>query len=193
MSEHPDLGSALSSPIPSARHANVATGRLLDLQFWLMGRDVVHPAGNVLLRLGFVRDEAAGERLPARYIRSDHLGLVIVWRCGLYLPAGRTLMVRGHEPGSAAPSGLAGLYDTSAVFGALDNAQACSSQALADACLWLADYEGQVEDAVGTGHRRPGPGRRPSAAPPEACALTRAWTELASIHSARYAAERVRR
>jgi hypothetical protein len=57
-------------------------GRLLDVQFWLMGRDAEHPEGNLLPRLGFTRETPPEPRTgQTRYRRED----AILWPFGLWL------------------------------------------------------------------------------------------------------------
>ncbi len=67
-------------------------GPLLDLQFWLFGRDIVHPAGNRLLAQGFSLRRSPGRHDPCSAYEKSPLMLWafgLLWRGpdrALYLP-----------------------------------------------------------------------------------------------------------
>jgi hypothetical protein len=72
-----DLARRLDRKIPSGREES-ALVRLLDVQFWLMGRDVEHPGGNLLPRLGFTRQAMADRPWPSRYRRAEAGGYALL-------------------------------------------------------------------------------------------------------------------
>jgi len=159
-----------------------ALGPVLDVQFWLMGRDAEHPGGNLLPRLGFARQKAPDRPWPSRYRRAEPGGYVIVWQCGLLLQ-GRgpgCLLLRGRAPAAVPGGQLEGLYDLDGVAAAQRRGAACLPGALARACGWFARYEAAVSASAGIGHRVPRPGSAPLLAPAEPCSLERAWLELAA-------------
>ena len=65
---HPARGTDRSAPPGEGKSALV---RLPEVQFWLMGRDVEHPGGNLLLRLGFIRQTVPDRPWPSRYRRAE--------------------------------------------------------------------------------------------------------------------------
>lgn len=53
---------------------------LLDVQFWLMGRDVEHPGGNLLCRFGFTREPAPHHvGGPGRYTWTQGERVIVLW------------------------------------------------------------------------------------------------------------------
>ncbi|HYZ57742.1 MAG TPA: hypothetical protein VE733_30160 [Streptosporangiaceae bacterium] len=167
-----------STPAGSEQSAFV---RVLDVQFWLMGRDVEHPDGNLLLRLGFTRQTVPDRPWPSRYRRAEANGHVVIWQCGMFLqtPEHGCLLLRGMTPAAATDSQLDDLYDLAEVLAVLRRGGPCPPAALMRASHWFADYETAVAATAGAGHRVPRPGSRPALAPPEPCSLERAWRELA--------------
>jgi hypothetical protein len=161
----------------------VAFVRVLDVQFWLMGRDVEHPDGNLLARLGFTRQKVPDRPWPSRYRRAEADGYVVIWQCGMFLQAAEhaCLLLRGLPSATVTGSRLDDLYDVAEVRVVLDQGRPCPPAGLAQASLWLARYEEAVSAAVGVGHRVPRPGAEatPALAPPEPCSLEREWSELA--------------
>ncbi len=87
--------------------------RVLGLQFWLMGRDVEHPGGNLLLQLGFTRQKMPDRPWPSRYRRSEPGGYVVIWRCGMYLhdPGHGCLLLRSRASAAAPGDQLDDIYD----------------------------------------------------------------------------------
>ncbi|MEU4147467.1 hypothetical protein [Streptomyces parvulus] len=155
--------------------------RVLDVQFWLMGRDVEHAGGNLLLRLGFTRQREPDRPWPNRYRRAEADGHVIVWQCGMFLQTSDhgSLFLRGMPPAAVPGSELESLYDLAQVQAAWRWGSACPTEALIRASHWFADYEAAVAAAAGVGHRVPRPGPVPSLAPPEPCSLEEHWRALA--------------
>lgn len=153
--------------------------RVLDVQFWLMGRDVEHPDGNLLVRLGFTRQKV--RPWPSRYRRTEADGHVVIWQCGMFLqnPEHGCLLLRGMTPTAVTGSQLDDLYDLAEVKAVPHRGRPCPSAALLRASHWFAHYETAVEATAGVGHRVPVPGSMPSLAPPEPCSLEREWRELA--------------
>lgn len=176
----------LMTDIAPRTRAATPIAHLSDVQFWLMGRDVEHPDGNLLVRLGFARERAPQPTLPTRYRRTDARRPVFLWPCGLLLDggAGSCLLVRGHEPAHVPDLDPECLYDPQEVIAELRHGRACPPEVLAHACRWFADYERAVDTTAGVGHRVPRPGSRPSLAPEEPCSLEPAWSELATTIAA---------
>lgn len=155
---------------------------LLDVQFWLMGRDVEHPDGNLLCTtLGFRREPAPRRRLASRYRRTTDDLDVVIWRCGLLLADAqdRWLLVRGLAPVSVEDGCLEQVHDLEVVFDVWRSGQACREDGLGVPSRWFADYEATVSAAVGVAHRVPRPGRRPLLAPDRPCSLEREWRAFA--------------
>jgi len=155
--------------------------RVLDLQFWLMGRDVEHPGGNLLLRLGFTRQKMPDRPWSSRYRRSEPDGYVVIWRCGMYLhdPGHGCLLLRSRTPAAATGDQLNDIYDLDDVAAVQRRGRPCPPGALARACDWFARYEGAVEATAGVRHRVPRPGSAPEFAPAEPCSLEKEWRALA--------------
>jgi hypothetical protein len=156
--------------------------RVLDVQFWLMGRDVEHPDGNLLTRLGLTRQRVPDRPWPSRYRRDEPDGHVLIWPCGLFLQAAEhgCLLVRGRVPAAVRGDRLAGVYELSEVEAVQRTGGTCPPGALARACDWFARYEADVTASAGVGHRRPRPGSAPALAPPEPCSLEPRWRALAA-------------
>lgn len=58
--------------------------KLVDQQFWLWGRDVLHDEGNALIRAGFTKHPApAGQSGCSCYERDDGNSLLRLWGFGL--------------------------------------------------------------------------------------------------------------
>lgn len=150
---------------------------LLDTEFWLIGRDIEHPRGNLLPDLGFVREPVPEDGYgPSRYRRTTEGEHVLLWVWGIYLEleGAGLLLTRGDNAGTyAVDSPPDGHEPPTRV-----PRQACDARALAGACGWFAAYEERVTMAAGVGHRVPRPGSRPSLAPPEPWSLSAAWQEL---------------
>ncbi len=163
---------------------------LLDVQFWQIGRDVEHPDGNLLVRLGFTRTTQPGDpRTPGRYQRQDGAAghtSVFLWRCGLYLGSVEhaVLLVRGRRPRvvHVYPDDV---YDQDEVWALHAAGSPCSCTELREASVWLADYEASVEQLAGVAHRQPKPGPRPTLAPATPCSLRPQWHALADALSPR--------
>ena len=155
--------------------------RVLDVQFWLMGRDAEHPDGNLLPRLGFTRQNVPDRPWPSRYRRAEAGGHVLIWQCGMFLQASEhgCLLLRGMTPAAVTDSQLNDLYDLAEVKAVLRRGSPCPPAALMLASQWFAHYEAAVVAAAGVGHRVPRPGPRPTLAPPEASSLEPEWRKLA--------------
>ena len=177
-----DPARALDGAVRPGR-AQSAFVRVLGVQFWLMGRDAEHPAGNLLVRLGFSRQRVPDRPSPSRYRRAEADGHVVIWQCGMFLqaPDHGCLLLRGMTPAAVTGSQLDDLYDLAEVKAVLHRGSPCPPAALVRASQWFADYEAAVAAAAGVGHRVPRPGSRPSLAPPEPCSLERDWRELALL------------
>lgn len=157
---------------------------LLSVQFWLMGRDVEHPDGNLLCsELGFGQERAPRRSWPSRYLRQGPEGLVVIWRCGLLLrdETRSMLLVRGLAPARITDDALTDAFDLDDVFAAWSRSEPCPQPWLTSACRWLADYEAAIAAAVGVSHRVPSAGTAPALAPPRPCSLEQRWLELAAI------------
>jgi hypothetical protein len=147
-----------------------------------MGRDVEHPDGNLLLRLGFTRQRVPGRPWPSRYRRAEPGGHVVIWRCGLFLADQQDgcLLLRGKAPSAVTGDQLTDLYDLAEVAAVLDRGRPCPPETLARAGHWFARYEAAVASSAGVGHRVPRPGTTALLAPSEPCSLEREWRELAA-------------
>lgn len=178
---------------PSLRSitATTTTGRwtsvsafvgLVDVQFWLVGRDVEHPEGNLLVRLGFAREPAPHGDLPTRYRRQTPTLRVVLWPRGVFFgtPQRDCLLLRGRSPVVVAGVDPDTVYDPTQLTAAAVHGRPCPPDGLQAACDWFAGYEQDVAAVAGVAHRVPRPGPRPTLAPPEPCALDRAWRELAA-------------
>ncbi len=173
MSPDPGLTvSAAVGPTSSADAVEELVARLVDLQFWLMGRDAEHPAGNLLLRLGFVRHRPSRPGLPSRYHLQEGGARMMVWPCGLLFrgPEEDCLLLRGRRPGRVAGDRLEGLFDPAGLFGSLEGAPSPSRPVLAAVSRWFAGYEENVRQIAGLAHRVPRRlAPRPALAPAEPC------------------------
>ncbi len=174
----PDLTSALHEGTDRGATDSTLLG-LLDLEFWLIGRDIEHPDGNLLVRLGFDREPAPdGTPLHSRYRWTSAAANVVLWAWGLYFQQeGAGLLLarggRGAVPLDRAPD----IYVPPA---AVANSQ-YPAAIVTDICRWLASYEDRVTTAVGLDHRVPRPGSNPALAPPVPWSLASAWYELAGL------------
>lgn len=160
--------------------AHLAVGHLLDVQFWLMGRDVEHPGGDLLVRLGFTREPARTPHLPSRYRKKEADAAVILWRCGLFLGTADhdCLLIRGFTPVIVPGVDPEPLFAPAEVQTAAEGRQPAPLAALADAARWFAAYEASVSGTVGVGHRTPKPGTRPALAPERPCSLESEWSDI---------------
>jgi hypothetical protein len=176
---HPARGTDRSAPPGEGKSALV---RLLEVQFWLMGRDVEHPGGNLLLRLGFIRQTVPDRPWPSRYRRAEAGGYAVIWRCGMFLQASGhgCLLLRGMAPTAVAGDQVDGLYDLAEVADVSRRGRSSPPSALIRAGRWFAHYEAEVAATAGVGHRMPRPGSTPALAPPEPCSLEREWREVAA-------------
>ena len=119
---------------------------LLDLQFWLLGRDILHPAGNRLLAEGFERRRTSDER--------DHCSVYVknpttLWGFGLLWRPETSVLYVPRKP--YAPRLLPPELDLSRVWSKRDLPPTpppkTSEEAialgllLAEVFAWLADYE----------------------------------------------------
>jgi hypothetical protein len=179
MSDRPDLRS-ITDTITCRSAGDSPVAHLVDVQFWLMGRDVEHPGGNLLPRLGFSREPAPRSGLPTRYRRETPTLRVIVWPCGILFSAEEldSLLVRGQPLAVVAGIHCGSLHNSTELVAASVQGRPCPPTALGAACQWFAEYEESVRAIAGVAHRVPRPGSRPSLAPPEPCSLDRAWREL---------------
>ena len=160
---------------------------LLDIQFWLMGRDVEHAAGNLLVELGLTRERPTDPELPSRYTMAGHDEFVIVWRCGLLLSSvrGDVLCVRGLAPRRVTYRSMHDLWDPRLVRAAQPHAAPCQHHHLADASAWFARYEVAVRTTAGVAHRSAPSGFTSELASHERSCLDRSWTTLARLASHR--------
>ena len=160
---------------------------LLDIQFWLMGRDVEHPAGNLLVELGFTRERPADPELPSRYTLADQDELAIVWRCGLLLNSARgdVLCIRGLAPRRVTYRSLHELWDPRLVRAAHTHAAPCQPHHLADASAWFARYESAVRAKAGVEHRSAPAGSIADLASHQRSCLATSWASLAQLASPR--------
>lgn len=172
---------------------------LLDLQFWLMGRDVEHPDGNVLCRIGFTREPHPEAHRPSRYTCIAPAGRVIIWPCGILLPASATsenpantdiggseecLVLRGCAPALVSAQNVCDTHDPAQLHAELQRGTSCPPQVLRNVCRWFSRYEQTVDTIVGIAHRTPRPGTTATLAPPEPCSLASRWATLADELSA---------
>ena len=166
---------------------------LLDVQFWLMGRDVVHPAGNLLVALGLTRERPTNPELPSRYTMAGQDEFAIIWRCGLLLSTahGDVLCVRGLTPRRVAYRCLHDLWDPRLVRAAHSHAAPCQPHHLADASTWFARYEVAVRAAAGVDHRSAPSDSTAELASHQRSCLDRPWAALARRASPRTPAELV--
>lgn len=180
MAHRPGLTSVVDAIATRGDSAPIA--HLLDMQFWLLGRDVEHPDGNLLVRFGFLREPAVGA--PTRYRRETGGEHLVLWPCGLLLGTADTgtLLLRGHVPADVTGLDPVPLRKLDAVLAAHRAGADCSPVALGAACAWFARYEASVRTAVGLAHRVPRPGPRPQLAPADACSLEDAWRELGASY-----------
>ncbi len=72
--------------------------KLVDQQFWLFGRDVLHDEGNVLIRAGFTKRPApAGPSGCSCYERDDGSSLLRLWGFGLVYAREERAIVLSRE------------------------------------------------------------------------------------------------
>jgi hypothetical protein len=139
--------------------------RLLGQQFWLFGRDIRRPEGNLLAALGFEKRKApiAGTKVPSRYTwRGEHAPTVVLWGFGMLWSdevLGDVFLSRHsfaplyRAPGLALPDawdpgGIDGLMRP---VGDLD-VRRCQ-QLVLDAMAWLGAYERFVVAEGGHAYR----------------------------------------
>ncbi|MFT4167374.1 MAG: hypothetical protein QM650_19230 [Microlunatus sp.] len=160
---------------------------LLDVQFWLMGRDVEHPAGNLLVELGLTRERPADPELPSRYTMAGQDELAIVWRCGLLLSSayGDVLCVRGLAPRRVTYRSMHDLWDPRLVRAAHLHAAPCQPRHLAEASAWFTRYEAAVRAKAGVDHRSAPSGLASELASHQRSSLDRPWAALAELASSR--------
>lgn len=171
------------SDIDNPRRASAQFGALLDVQFWFLGRDVEHPGGNLLCRLGLTREPAPELTGPSRYTRSGSESGVIIWPCGMLLCGSEDdcLLLRGEQPALFRDRYLRDTYDPRFVVRQHQHGRPCLPGHLVVASRWFADYEASIEALVGTAHRAPRKGSAPMLAPYEPCALTAQWSALSDL------------
>jgi hypothetical protein len=151
--------------------------RVLDLQFWLMGRDVEHPGGNLLLWPGFTRQKMPDRPWPSRYRRSEPDGARR--HLAVHDQGHGCLLLRSRTPAAATGDQLNDIYDLDDVAAVHRRGKPCPPEALARACDWFVRYEGAVEATADVRHRVPRPGSAPKLAPTEPCSLEKEWRALA--------------
>lgn len=157
---------------------------LLEAQFHHLGRDVTHPDGNVLRRLGFLRQRPPAGRRTAvtRYVRTDGL-LVAVWPFALCVgdARGAALLPRRGRPSLWPLAAQPDCFTARELGVARRGCVACPDPLVGRAFAWLASYEQAVDGLVGTAHREPVETRH-RAAPGDGYALHAAWrTHLAAL------------
>ncbi|MFY1637222.1 hypothetical protein ACN27F_28785 [Solwaraspora sp. WMMB335] len=173
----PDLATALHAGSREHGEHGVLL-QLLDVEFWLIGRDVEHPRGNLLLQLGFTREPpTVGARGRSRYRRRAGDEHVVLWGWGLYLARDGIEVLLTRSGGPFAAAGPPDVFERPSTAGRDTSA----THALVAACDWLAAYEDRVDAGAGIAHRVPRPDSTPTAAPPEPWTLSAAWRELGAL------------
>jgi hypothetical protein len=155
-----------------------AIAALLEAQFHHMGRDVQHPAGNLLHRLGFTRQRPpSGLRTgTSRYVLSDGPVLVAIWPFALCIGdrRGAALLPRRGRASWWPVASQPDCFTARQMAAARAGCVACPAPLVGRAFLWLAGYEQAVDDLVGTAHREPAE-RSARAGPGDGYALQAAW------------------
>jgi hypothetical protein len=165
-------------------HARDAPGgrttlaRLLEAQFHHMGRDVTHPEGNLLPRMGFARQTAPPGRRTAvtRYVLRRGSMLVAVWPFALCIGdrRGAALLPRRGRASWWPLASQPDCFTARELTAVRAGCTACPEPLVHRALLWLAEYEQTVDGLVGTAHREPAEaGAR--ARPGEGYALHASW------------------
>jgi hypothetical protein len=160
---------------------------LVDHQFRLLGRDVEHPGGNLLMRAGFVREPAPQGRGVTRYRLRRASLTVVVWPFAMLV--GRCLLPRvdGAAAWRGAPPDLRHPQELRAL---LEDLDPCRPAPLARTMAWLAGWERWVEASVGLAHRA-APLGPASAAPAGGLALYGEWEQrAAALRRSRTSCER---
>lgn len=179
MSARPSVdGERCLAAARAAPGARTTIAALLEAQFHHMGREVTHPDGNVLARLGLVRQAPPRERRTAvaRYVGTDGARLVAVWPFALCVGdrrGGALLPRRGRAswwPLAAQPD----CFTARELGLARAGCAPCPDDLVARALRWIASYEARVEGLVGTAHRAPADPRARAAAGGD-YALAAAW------------------
>lgn len=171
------------------RPVKVRALRLLDLQLWCWGRDVRHPEGNLLLRNGFQRERppktTAGS--SAYHLRTAGGLELTLWGYGIHAR-------RPNEPGvflkrfGFAPRWTPASTNTTrhrhvqdwkhARAPRHDEEQLLILSLLRDLTDWIAQYENEINDAIGLGWREQCLRNWHKEACVPATALASAWAEL---------------
>jgi len=159
---------------------------LVDLQFWLLGRDAEHPGGNLLTRAGFAREPAPpGRPGTTRYRLSRGPFTVVVWPFGIAL--GRCLLPRAGEPAAwAGPP--PDIHHPNELRSLLRTASGCHPDDLARAWTWLAGWERWVDATSGLAHRTAPASAAATLASTAPPALYREWEQRAAALRRRRAA-----
>lgn len=135
---------------------------LMHQQCWLWGQDIRFAGGNLLLALGFERTRAGADGGSTRYRRDYPDGLaVVLWGFGIaFVPPGGAGVFL-HRYGFT-PLSLRGAADLDVHTGA--DVPACEPASLADSARmfaqaadlarWIADYEREILERAGLGHRQ---------------------------------------
>lgn len=165
---------------------------LLDQQMWFFGRDIQHPDGNLLLRVGFARERPPAEVSgTSRYSVATPLGSLTLWGWGALWrdDRPRALLMRRHGPGPRLVPETTRLEHVWAhtafadARAAADGELARTSMLLADFAGWVHAYEQWVRATCGESWRsacvalRPRHVRRKQAIAAE-CYVQR-WKQLA--------------
>lgn len=155
-----------------------AVAALLEAQFHHMGRDVTHPGGNLLRRMGFVRQPPppGTRRAVARYVRPGGSSLVAIWPFALCIGDERGAAIvprRGRVswwPLACQPD----CFTVRELGVVRAGCSPCPEPLLRRVFLWLAEYEETVDRLVGTAHREPAEAAA-RAAPGGGYALHASW------------------
>lgn len=171
-----------------------ALKELCDQQFWLFGRDINRPGGNLLIEAGFERRRFGSGR-PTQYVFECPECSISLWGFGLHWichERDQALFTsRDGEFLKAGASNLLAVRDPWTVERRLRLGEEADSLLAAEVSRWFAEYEAWVLDAAGPDHRVAALEDWDSCCEP--CQVAAAWTALsagfrAARHSARGAA-----
>jgi len=153
-----DSASALQRASAAPGHP-AAIAELLEIQFHHLGRDATHREGNLLRRVGFVRQPAPpGLRTGvSRYVAQRDGRTIAVWPFALFTGGadGAAIVPRRGQPSWLPVCGLPDVFTLRAFRAVRQRSLPCPAAALADALAWLVGYERAIGSLVGDRHRIP--------------------------------------
>lgn len=133
-----------------------ALKELSDQQFWLFGRDINRPGGNLLIEAGFERRRFGSGR-PTQYVFECPQCSISLWGFGLHWVCHdrdqAAFVSRDGKFLDAGATSLLAVRDPWTVGRRLRLGGNADGRLCRETCEWLAAYESWVLDAAGPGYR----------------------------------------